>query len=331
MEGRTRANVRSAGTRRHRTATDGPIDRSVVICAYTERRWADLQRAVGSVSRQTLPAREIVVVVDHDDALLARARSAWPASVVIPNRGRRGLSGARNTGVAAASGDAVAFIDDDAVAEERWLERLAGGYADPGVIAVGGAIDPQWPRGRPRWFPAEFDWVVGCTHAGMPATPAPVRNLVGANMSMRRQALLELGGFRDGIGRIGTTPVGCEETELCIRARQRWLDATVLYLPEARVRHRVTPERTELRYFLSRCHAEGRSKALVSSMVGRDDGLGAERTYVRRTLPLGIARALRDARRGGLGRCLAIVAGLAVTTAGYVAGPAGRRGARAGE
>jgi O-antigen biosynthesis protein len=295
------------------------MDISVVICAFSERRWRDLGAAIGSLQRQTRPAREIIVVIDHNDELLARAGTAWPDASVVRNEKSRGLSGARNSGISAASADVVAFLDDDAEADERWLERLAAAYDDPRVLAAGGLVEPQWPAGRPHWFPAEFDWVVGCAHSGMPREVAPVRNLVGANMSFRRKTLLDLGGFRDGIGRIGSLPVGCEETELCIRARQRWPDRLTLYLPDARVRHGVSTERTSPRYFLSRCHAEGRSKAVVAQLVGRDDGLEAERAYVRRTLTAGIARGLWDAvrGRGSFGRPLAILLGLATTAAGY--------------
>jgi GT2 family glycosyltransferase len=295
------------------------MDISVVICAFSGRRWRELGAAIDSLQRQTRPAREIIVVIDHNEELLARARSAWPEASVLPNQNSRGLSGARNTGAAVARGEVVAFLDDDAEADERWLERLGAAYGDPRIIAAGGAVVPLWPTARPGWFPAEFDWVVGCAHSGMPREAAPVRNLVGANMSFRRQVLAELGGFRDGIGRIGRVPVGCEETELCIRARQRWPDRLTLYLPDARVRHTVSAERTGLRYFLSRCHAEGRSKAIVARLVGRGDGLEAERAYVRRTLTAGFGRGLLDAirGRGSFGRPLAILLGLAATTAGY--------------
>jgi GT2 family glycosyltransferase len=295
------------------------VNISVVICAFSERRWQDLGAAISSVDRQTWPAREIIIVIDHNEELLTRARSAWPNVAVVPNEETRGLSGARNTGASAAGGDVVAFLDDDAQADQRWLERLAAAYEDSRIVAAGGVVEPVWPAGRPHWFPAEFDWVVGCSHSGMPRETAPVRNLVGANMSFRRQTLVELGGFRDGIGRIGTAPVGCEETELCIRAGQRWPDRSTLYVPDARVRHTVSPERTSLPYFLSRCHAEGRSKAVVARLVGSGVGLQAERAYVRRTLPAGIVRGLWSAvrRRTSLGRPLAILLGLATTAAGY--------------
>lgn len=216
-------------------------DISVVICAFTERRWTDLTRAIESVAGQTLAAHQVILVIDHNDALLRRATAAWPDVQVVPNREQQGLSGARNTGVSAATGSIVAFLDDDATAEPRWLELLAAGYADAGVLAVGGAVEPAWFHQRPRWFPPEFDWVVGCTHSGMPDEPAAVRNLVGANMSFRRDALTEVGGFRRELGRVGTKPAGCEETDLSIRVTASRPGSLIRYDPAAAVDH-VVPE-----------------------------------------------------------------------------------------
>ena len=300
-----------------------PPSFSVVICAYTEDRWDDLRRAVASVQRQTLPAVETIVVIDHNPELFVRSRRELPEAVGIQNEGRRGLSGARNTGVAAARGEVVAFLDDDALAEPDWLERLAEPYTDERVLGVGGEIIPDWAAGRPRYFPAEFHWVVGCTYAGLPEERRPIRNLIGANMSIRRDILTEVGGFSSVIGRVGTNPVGCEETELCIRARQRWPGAEFIYEPNARVHHSIPKVRARWRYFAARCWSEGLSKAVVARIAGTRDGLSSERSHALKTLPLGVLRGLRDAVRGdpgGLARATAIMAGLLVTTCGYLFG-----------
>ncbi len=318
------------GTLTRETAIHADV--SVIICAYTEDRWNELVASVASVRRQTVCPREIIIVVDHNPQLLERVRREFPDTIAIASTEARGLSGARNSGVAAARGAIIAFLDDDASAEPDWLERLASVFSDPNVFIAGGAVQPDWHNHAPRWFPEEFQWVVGCTYRGMPETVAPVRNPIGANMAFRRVVFERVGGFRSGIGRVGTLPVGCEETEFCIRYRQCWPDAHVLYQPLARVRHRVPSQRATLRYFARRCFAEGCSKALVTRFVGADDGLASERAYTVRTLPQGIARGVQDAIRGdvtGLARSAAIAAGLAITTLGYAVGKSlgmGRRG-----
>ena len=294
---------------------------SVVVCAFTRDRLEVLGESVDSLRAQTRPAHEIVLVIDHAPELLEEVRGLWPDLKIVENRERKGLSGARNSGVAEATGDVVAFLDDDAIAAPDWLERLAAAYADPQVLGAGGMVSPRWLEGKPGWFPPEFDWVIGCTHSGMPQQLEPVRNLVGANMSFRRQPLIDVGGFSHDLGRVGTLPVGCEETDLSIRVHQRWPEAAILYDPAAAVEHVVPPARGKVRYFLDRCRAEGRSKAVLSGMVGTQDGLSSERSYVRRTLPLGVLRDLGAVFKGdasGLGRATMIFVGLAATTTDYL-------------
>jgi GT2 family glycosyltransferase len=300
------------------------MDISVVICAYTEDRWIDLTAAVESLRRQSQPPAEIVVVVDHNARLLDRIRNHLRDVVAIPNQQMPGLSGARNSGIAVTSGAVVAFMDEDATAAPNWLERLAAGYLSPSVIGVGGAIVPNWSCVRPGWFPEEFDWVVGCTYRGMPQYPTAVRNLIGCNMSFRRRVLESIGGFRDGIGRIGTRPLGCEETELCIRMRQRWPASLLFYEPSARVYHRVPASRARWGYFHSRCYHEGLSKAAIARLVGAGDALASERTYMLHTLPQAVIRGVAEAiwhdDPAGLARAGAIVAGLTLTAGGYLLG-----------
>lgn len=300
------------------------LSSSVILCAYTEARWQDLVAAVASVQRQTLPPYEIIVVVDHNPRLLERARAEWSGVTVIENTGARGLSGARNSGVAAAHSSLIVFLDDDAAAAPDWLERLAACYADPAVVGVGGAILPAWRERQPGWFPAEFAWVVGCTYRGMPTSRAAVRNLIGCNMSFRRGVFERIGGFR--IGRVGVLSIGQEndDTEFCIRLSTAQPDGRLIYEPRAWVEHNVPPQRATFAYFVRRCYSEGLSKARLGRLVGRDRGLSSERDYTLRTLPSGVWRGIVDTVTGrdlsGVLRAGAIVAGLGVTTGGYALG-----------
>lgn len=302
---------------------------SVVLCAYTEVRWDALVAAVDSVWRQTLMPAQVIVVVDHNPALYARAQQQFSGAVVIENQERRGLSGARNSGVAVADGALIAFLDDDACAAPDWLERLAAAFADSQVVGAGGAIVPHWVTGRPAWFPDEFDWVVGCTYRGLPRQSAVVRNVIGCNMAFRREVFAAIGGFR--IGRVGVLSIGQEndETEFCIRLKVWDAQAQMLYVPAAVVVHCVTESRTTLGYFLRRCFSEGMSKAALARQVGRSRGLAAERRYTMHTLPRGVLRhggtAFFDHDWVGLVRAGMIVVGLAVTLGGYVVGMVVRR------
>ena len=304
--------------------TQTACDISVIICAYTEERWHDLVAAVESIQRQCVLPREVIVVIDHNPRLLQRVRAHLPGVIVTENCGQQGLSGARNSGVAIAQGALIAFLDDDATAEPDWLNRLTRCCEDAQVLGAGGAVEPLWLGKRPAWFPGEFYWVVGCTYRGLPEELMVVRNPFGGCTCMRREVFEAVGGFRHSIGRVGGRPMGGEETELCIRARQRWPRKFFLYEPQARIHHRIPSHRATWRYFRSRCYAEGLSKAIVARYVGAKDGLASERTYILRTLPKGIVQHLADVLLRndvtGLARAGAIVLGLALTIAGYLVG-----------
>lgn len=327
--------VQESGDIAGRGSAAGTI--SVVICAFAEQRWAATMAAVDSVRKQSRPAAEIILVIDHNPALQERFTVALPDVTVTANQEAQGLSGGKNTGVALAHGDIIAFLDDDAVAAPDWLAYLAESYSDPAVAGVGGLTLPRWETAQPSWFPDEFAWVVGCTYRGMPTSRARVRNLHGGNASFRRAVFATVGGFRNGIGRaISNRPLGCEETEFCIRLGQHSPDSVLLFDHRAVIWHLIPAARSRFSYFRSRCYAEGLSKALVTASVGTGDGLSSERHYTTRTLPRGVARGLADVFRGrpaGAGRAAAIVVGLSETSAGYLVGSlqwrrSQRRGAR---
>ena len=153
--------------------------------------------------------------------------------------------------------------------------------------------------------------------AGRPAEPDRRRHVAAAGHLER------VGGFRDELGRVGSMPFGCEETELCIRANQAIPGGIFRYQPSARVRHRVGPERTRFAYFRRQCFNEGRGKALMARGIGADEGLAAERRHAMRVLPAailaGVGSSLRERDPSGLLRAGAIVTGLLCAAAGYAA------------
>ncbi len=297
------------------------IEISVVICAYTENRWDDLVEAIASVQQQTISAQEIVLVIDHNEKLLQQALTYFTDIIVVENHGPAGANGSRNAGVAATTGAILAFLDDDAVAAPNWLEQLLPGFADLQVLGVGGYIEPLWLDHRPIWFPEEFNWVLGCSYRGMPTKSANVRNLIGCNMAIRREVWDSIGGFWHQFGHVGGEPRGCGDTEFGIRIHQRWPEHKLLYLPDAKVSHRVPASRACWSYFISRCRFEGRSKSRLAHVVGKRDGLSSERLYTLYTLPQGFIQGLNEAifqhDLSGLSRSGAIVAGLASTLQGY--------------
>jgi glucosyl-dolichyl phosphate glucuronosyltransferase len=317
---------------------------AVVICAYTTKRWALTRRAVESVRAQTAPVERVVLCIDNNEELLGWARAEWAEADGVPvevvaNRTadhlsevgahqaahgtarRFGAGSARNTAWEAIGpdvADIIAFIDDDAEARPDWIEQLLRVFADPGVVAVGGPPLPDYETGRPDWYPANFDWVFGCAYEGLPTETRPLRHLIGANMSVRRDALAAVGGF------LGSD---FDDLNLCLRLAERYGTDSILYTPHAVVYHHVPAERVTWRYFWRRCYFVNREKVGVLRQVGSASNLVAEREFVRRALT---RQASSDIRRavGGEPEALrtlgAMVTGIALAGAGNLRGNADR-------
>jgi glycosyltransferase involved in cell wall biosynthesis len=265
----------------------------------------------------------VILVIDHNPSLAERARRELTGVEVLENESTPGLSGARNTGLAAANQSVTAFLDDDAEARPGWLAALTEPYRNPNVVATGGGVQPRWPEARPRWLPPTFDWVVGCSYLGLPETPSPVRNPIGANMSVRTELALQAGAFDVAVGRIGRRPRGCEETELAIRLTAAVSGSVVWYVPAAAVDHYVARDRLRVPYFLSRCWHEGMSKADVVRLAGAPAGLQSERRHTTVVIPralLGDALALAAGDMAAVARIGAIAGGVAAAASGYLVG-----------
>jgi GT2 family glycosyltransferase len=293
-------------------------DVDVIIAAHDLARFHHLEAAVGSLHAQTRSPRSIVVVTDHAPELFERASRELRATV-RENVGTPGASGARNTGARAGTGRALAFLDDDAVAEPGWVEALAAHLATDDAPGVAGRIRPAWAgQSAPAWFPDEFLWVVGASYRGMPTRNGRVRNGWSNNLGVRRDAFEAVGGFREGFGKLGDVNRP-EDTDFCLRVNDHvggfaWIDAT-----DAVVWHHVSASRSTAGFFIRRCFNEGRGKALLRSLAG-SAGVSTEWTYALRALPLGFAAGVADAVRGrplGLPRAGAIAAGFAATAAVY--------------
>jgi cellulose synthase/poly-beta-1,6-N-acetylglucosamine synthase-like glycosyltransferase len=293
---------------------------SVIICAYTEDRWQLLKNSVASVEAQISPPIEIILCIDHNEELLRKSEEyfgkgrppgAMPL-IVLANKYNGRLGAARNTGAELASGEVLAFLDDDAAASADWLERLIAPYDDESVGAVGGAPLPVFEFSRPRWFPLEFDWVFGCAYRGLPLTRAPLAHLIGANMSARSSALREVGGFHAD-----------HEDDMDMSHRIAHAQHRVLYEPLATVHHFVPATRTTWRYFWRKCYFVNQAKVEVFDNMQEASSLHSELTFVARTLTKGVLAEIRHVIRGdpcGLVRVGAMIAGIVFAGLGHLSG-----------
>jgi glycosyltransferase involved in cell wall biosynthesis len=168
---------------------------SVVLC--THRRPDCVPKVLTGLAK-LVPAPAEVIVVDNDPGDDDCAEAVTGAGFLYVREGRRGLDHARNAGVAAATGDLIAFIDDDCVPSTGWLAPMPRLFSDLAVACVTGPMFP-WRldtgaqqlmdrvAGMVRGYQEErFDWrTLSVAHASATG--------VGANMTFRRQALASLG------------------------------------------------------------------------------------------------------------------------------------------
>jgi glycosyltransferase involved in cell wall biosynthesis len=260
---------------------------SVVCCTYDPALYDAFREAVDSVLAQTYEDRELVIVVDGAPASETSGSGEQQRCDRVPelaerieaeygdhedvlihcNDANRGLLESRNVGADLASGEAVAFIDDDAVADPEWLAELAETYARHDTLAAGGRMIAEWVAGKPRFLPAEFYFLVGVTHRGFADGPGEVRNTFGSNISFRRDVFEELGGFDAAIGgRKGDSHLQGGETELGARLRREH-GSGVQYNPDALVSHKVFDYRIRPAWLAKRAFWQGYSKRAMAVLL----------------------------------------------------------------
>jgi glucosyl-dolichyl phosphate glucuronosyltransferase len=298
-------------------------DAAVVMATYDQKRWPLLAAAVESVLADPGQPRQLVICVDQDKELFNQIQATWPDITAVLNTRERGASVTRNTGAEFAETPFIAFLDDDIRVHEGWLAGLLEPFTDRDVVGTGGGVLPAWQAGRPGWFPAEFDWVVGASFRGMPTVQSTVRNVWAESMAVRTDVFRAVSGFRTDFGKVGlrNSP---EDTDLCIRMAASSAGARWVYAPEALAEHHVPTARATFSYFLRRTYLEGKGKVEMAQLLGRQEKLQNERDYVRKTLPSGITAGLWAAARhgqvDGILKAGAIAAGVLAAGVGAVAG-----------
>jgi GT2 family glycosyltransferase len=225
---------------------------SVVVC--TQRRPEDLRRCLRSLGELATEPLEVIVVDNDPDTPSAAAVVQDFPGVIYIHEPRPGLSIARNTGIGAARGAIVAFVDDDVLVHPAWLEALLRGFSDAKVLAVTGLVLPAELETTAQVI---FETTMGQSGRGhrrivfdqsffVPqlSTGPPVWTIgAGANMAFRREAFERVGLFDE---RLGAGAAGCsEDSELWYRLLAAGGECH--YLPEAVVFHRHRVDRDQLR------------------------------------------------------------------------------------
>ncbi len=262
---------------------------SAIVCTHSLDNHQDLVEAVDSLLEQTHREIEVVIVIDGNEELRDKVTADYQGQDAVTTvllKESAGVSRARNAGIRAARGDVIAFTDDDAVADRRWIENLLGTYQEYDALAVGGKVLPVWLSRRPDYLPEELYWLVGTTHDGFADDKvAEVRNTFGPNMSFKSEVFKKAGVFNENLGfvRKRTSYIQAEEAEFALRMKQT-LGKGVMYNPDAIVHHKIPQSKLGVRTLLRRAFYQGYSKALLARLNISADPIATERSYLKTLL-----------------------------------------------
>lgn len=264
---------------------------SVILCTFN--RCCLLPAALESVAASSVPPgiKWEVLVVDNNST--DETREVVEAfSRRHPGRFRYlfephpGKSYALNAGIASATGDALAFMDDDVTVVPEWLWSLVAPLTEGGFAGTGGRIKPRWATTElPNWLPNEGWSATGPLVSfdrgdeGHPLEESPF----GTNMAYLRRAFEQYGGFRVDLGPCPYNEIRNEDSEFArrlLRAGER-----LYYVPSAVVYHPVTEDRLTKKYFLTWWFDKGRSQI-------RESGVPQDEGWLIRGIPLIMFRRL---------------------------------------
>jgi GT2 family glycosyltransferase len=218
---------------------------SVVVCAYNAE--PTMRDCLESLTKLSYPSYEAVIVDDGSTDRTGVIADEYPQFKIV-HQPNRGLSAARNVGMAAATGDIIAYLDSDAVADPDWLTYLAWKFKSTDHVGVGG---PNLP-------PPEEGWLANCV-ASAPGSPTHIllddetaEHIPGCNMAFRKEALAEIDGFDT------TYTAAGDDVDICWRLQER--GHTIGFSPAAIVWHH---RRKTIQSYLKQQMGYGKAEAML--------------------------------------------------------------------
>lgn len=297
---------------------------SVIIATYN--RAALLDECLAHLAGQDFERGDEVIVVDNGSTdstqeVIGRYRDGLGVPLRSLFEERPGKSHALARAIAAASGDVLAFTDDDVDVDRGWVAAIRRTMADGEVALIGGPVAPRWERRPPRWL--RFANGYGRLAAPLAlidygAAPMPLgeRAAIGANLAVRREALAAVGGFAPHLGKLRGTLLSGEDHDLCDRVRRAGL--TARYCPDVRVSHWVPADRARAPYILRWFYWSGITHALMDGEATPCRTILRVPVYLLRRMAAGALGALAAAASSRLDKAMDRAIDVAFA-AGYVA------------
>lgn len=259
---------------------------SIIICTYN--RAAQLRETLAAINDLAVDAFDVeAVVVDNNSTDLttvavfeAAGRARFPIRYV--REPHQGKSFALNRGLDAATGDVLALTDDDVWPRRDWLLRIAAAFRTHPIVFAFGKVLPRWEddrRARVLDSLAQDVWgpLALVDYGDRPVLYEPeipgLRLPIGANLAIRRDTVVAIGGWRTDLGKVDNSLVSGEDHEIFCRLREHG-HFHGIYDPQNVVRHFVPSARTRRRYFWQWFYWNGKTAARMADALYHPLDLG---------------------------------------------------------
>lgn len=268
---------------------------SIIATSYNIESLGDVIELLDSIRAQSYDNIETIFVVERTTELYDRVKAyinenSVPNIKVVFNDGEPGLSAARNLGIKEASGDIIAFVNENVILDPEWAGQIVQTFRDESIIGVTGPCMPLWENPAMGWLPDEFTWILSCTSWFQSSQITEVRNLWGMNMSFRREAFIASGLFSTVIGAkeagkgSGWKKITAEESELSLRIK-KCTGKRMVYNPDVRLRQKVEKFKVSTPWIARKSWLIGCERGMLKRLYPTDDKgaglLGTEHQLLR--------------------------------------------------
>ena len=285
----------------------GEILLSIIITSYNQRKFLDLKELIESIIIQgDLNSIELLMIIEHDITLYEHLKNFMSIHGSVDFRllffeQLSGMSEARNIGAQVASGEYLAFLDDDVVLNQGWLVAFLSSAKQDWIVFTGPS-DPLWIDHELSWVPLELSWIIGSTRWFQSSQIVSIRNAWGNNMVVHRKEFLEIGGFSRMFGlnnasRRKWVDPPSEDVDLSLRLRIKY-GKMVTYVPALSVKHKVSARKMSWKFVIQRAYSVGYQRFMMKKIYPSiPETLSPERDVVERMIllwPKTISRFFRS-------------------------------------
>jgi glycosyltransferase involved in cell wall biosynthesis len=296
---------------------------SVIIATFN--RATLLENCLAYIEHQPFTAGDEVIIVDngstdHTARVVSEAARRFDVPLRYLYEPAPGKSRALTRALEVATGDILAFTDDDVLVGPMWLSAIRNRLQDGTIALMGGPVVPLWEHTPPRWLDGvetgsgRLSAPLALVNYGSALVDLGPRTVLGANMAVRRDVLRCVGGFAWHLGKMRGTLLSGEDHDLCRRVQAAGYRA--VYDPAGTVRHWVPRARMRLAYHASWFFWSGITYAALEAEPTGGRSLFGVPLYLLKRAFAAVPAAAVSAITGNLAGCIERLVDIAFT-AGY--------------